>query len=86
MRLVQVGEAAGGRLALAAESLRTSGVQICGAAKGLDGRAMRATYEQVVAWVLTGELAVRVERVPLAGIEQAWRRTDLRGRRLVVIP
>ena len=34
----------------------------------------------------SGELAFEVEQVPLSGIEGAWRRTDLRGRRLVVIP
>ncbi len=85
-RLVQVGESAGAGLALAAESLRTSGVEIYGAAKGLDPRTMGEVYGQVVAWARSGELTFDIERVPLAGIEAAWQRDDLRGRRLVVVP
>jgi NADPH:quinone reductase-like Zn-dependent oxidoreductase len=85
-RLIQIGDAAGGELALGAESLRTSGVEIYGAAKGLDAESMGRVYGQVVQWARSGELAFEVEKVPLSEIEGAWRRTDLRGRRLVVIP
>ncbi|MFF5124055.1 quinone oxidoreductase family protein [Dactylosporangium aurantiacum] len=85
-RLIQVGEAAGEALVLAAESLRTSGVEICGAARGLGPRAMQEAYGQVVAWARTGELTVDVTKVPLRDIEAAWPRTDLRGSRLVVVP
>jgi hypothetical protein len=34
----------------------------------------------------SGELTFDVERVPLADVESAWQRTDLLGRRLVVVP
>jgi hypothetical protein len=37
-RLIQVGESAGGALVVAAESLRSSGVEIYGAAKGFNRR------------------------------------------------
>ena len=83
---VQVGESAGRTLALAAESLRTSGVEICGAAKGLGPETMGEAYGQVVAWTQSGELTFDVLTVPLSDIESAWQRTDLRGRRLVVVP
>jgi hypothetical protein len=87
-RLIQIGDAAGGELGLGAESLRTSGVEICGAAKGLDAESMGRVYGQVVRWARSGEVAFEVERVPLSEIESesALRRTDLRGRRLVVVP
>jgi len=85
-RLIQVGESAGAALTLAAESLRTSGVEIYGAAKGLSSQTMHEVYSQVVAWVQTGELTFDVVKVPLSDIETAWQRTDLRGSRLVVVP
>jgi NADPH:quinone reductase-like Zn-dependent oxidoreductase len=85
-RLVQVGESAGPTLTLAAESLRTSGVEIYGATKGLDGATMMDAYTQVVQWALDGTLTFDLEQVPLSQIETAWQRTDLRGRRIVVLP
>jgi NADPH:quinone reductase-like Zn-dependent oxidoreductase len=85
-RLIQIGESAGAGLVLAAESLRTSGVEIYGAAKGLGPQTMQEVYGQVVTWTQSGELTVDVVKVPLSDIETAWQRTDLRGSRLVVMP
>ena len=85
-RLIQVGESAGGALVLEAESLRTSGVEICGAAKGLNPQTMQEVYGQIVTWAQSGELTFDVVKVPLSDIETAWQRTDLRGSRLVVVP
>ena len=85
-RLVQIGEVAGSAISLPAESLRTSGVEIYGAAKGLNAETMGAAYGQVVEWAKAGKLTFALERVPLSDIEAAWRRTDLRGKRLVVQP
>jgi NADPH2:quinone reductase len=47
---------------------------------------MQEAYGQVVTWAQTGELTFDVLKVPLSDIETAWQRTDLRGRRLVVVP
>ena len=47
---------------------------------------MAAAYEQVVDWVRSGELTIAVETMPLSRIAEAWTRTDLRGRRLVIVP
>jgi NADPH2:quinone reductase len=85
-RLVQAGEAAGPALTLTADSLRTSGVEICGSAKGLGPETMAEVYQQVVRWTRSGELTFDVETVPLRDVETAWRRTERRGRRLVVVP
>ncbi|SNS98125.1 hypothetical protein SAMN05421812_102611 [Asanoa hainanensis] len=71
---------------VAAESLRTSGIEICGAAKGLSPETMQEVYGQVVTWTRSGVLTFDVVRVPLSDIETAWQRTDLRGSRLVVLP
>lgn len=85
-RVIQVGEAAGPTLTLAAESLRTSGVELYGVTKGLDPTTMMEAYQQVVQWTQAGTLTFDLERVPLSQIQTAWQRTDLRGRRLVVMP
>jgi len=85
-RLIQIGESAGGSLVVAAESLRTSGVEICGAARGLNPEIMNEMFGQIVSWTQSGELTFDVVTVPLSDIESAWQRTDLRGSRLVVVP
>jgi NADPH:quinone reductase-like Zn-dependent oxidoreductase len=85
-RMIQVGESAGTTLTLAAASLRTSGVEIYGAATGLDPETMSTLYGQIVTWTRSGELTFDVDEVPLRDIETAWQRTDLRGSRLVVVP
>ena len=85
-RLVQVGQSAGPTVSLAAESVRTSGVEIYGAAKGFDATTMGDAYGQIVQWATDGTLTFDLERVPLSQIETAWQRTDLRGKRLVVVP
>ena len=85
-RIVQIGESAGPTLTLAAEGLRTSGVEIYGAAKGLDGATMMDAYNQVVQWTRDGSLTFDLESVPLSQIESACQRSVLLGKRLVVLP
>ena len=84
-RLVQIGESAGPAVRLTADALRTSGLEIYGAARHA-ATGMAAAYEQVVGWVLDGSLTIPVITMPLSRIAEAWTRTDLRGRRLVIIP
>jgi len=84
-RLIQIGESADAALVLAAQSLRTSGVEIYGAAKGLDPQTMQQMYSQVVTWTQSGQLTFDLVKVPLSDIETAWQCTDLRGSRLVVM-
>lgn len=85
-RLVQAGESAGPAFTIAAQSLRTSGVEIYGVGKNLDATSLTDAYSQVVEWTREGSLTFDLERVPLSQIETAWQRADLRGRRLVVTP
>ena len=57
-----------------------------GSAKGLSPATMGEVYGQIVRWAQAGTLTFDLEKVPLSQIEAAWQRTDLRGRRLVVVP
>jgi NADPH2:quinone reductase len=84
-RLVQIGESAGPGIQLPADALRTSGLEIYGAARNA-ATTMAAAYQQIVDWVRTGALSIPVTTMPLSRIAQAWTRTDLRGRRLVIVP
>ncbi|MEV0716886.1 zinc-binding dehydrogenase [Asanoa sp. NPDC050611] len=84
-RLVQIGESAGPDIRLTADALRTSGLEIYGAARNA-ATGMATAYQQVVEWVLTGALTIPIVTMPLRSIAEAWTRTDLRGRRLVIVP
>jgi NADPH:quinone reductase-like Zn-dependent oxidoreductase len=85
-RLIQIGELAGSEVTLPGASMRTSGLEIVGASKGLNAETMPQVYEQVLTWTRAGELTFDLEKVPLSDIETAWQRTDLRGKRLVIVP
>lgn len=85
-RLVQAGESAGAQIALPADSIRTSGLEIYGVGKGLDAQTVTDAYNQIVQWTRDGKLIVGIERTPLSDIEAAWQRTDLSGKRLVITP
>ncbi|WP_205864630.1 zinc-binding dehydrogenase [Planctomonas sp. JC2975] len=84
-RLVQVGESAGHDLRLPADALRTSGLELYGAGRNA-ATGMAAAYQRVVEWIRNGQLTIPVETMPLSNIAEAWARTDLRGRRLVIVP
>lgn len=85
-RLIQIGEVAGPEATLPAAALRTSGVEIVGAATNLDAARVAEALDQVLNWTRAGELRFDIEKVPLSDIEAAWQRTDLHGARLVVMP
>jgi NADPH:quinone reductase-like Zn-dependent oxidoreductase len=84
-RLVQIGESAGSSIQLTANAVRTSGLELYGAARNM-ATGMAAAYQQVIDWVRGGDLRFSLTTVPLSQIEAAWQRTDLRGSRLVVVP
>ncbi len=86
VRLVQIGEAAGSTISLSADALRTSGLEIYGAAAGISAEAMAESANQVMDWIKAGRLRADIERVPLKDVERAWERTDLHGKRIVIMP
>jgi NADPH2:quinone reductase len=84
--LVQVGESAGATINLPAAVLRSTAVTITGTA-GIPAREILFdAMKQVLERGAAGELRIETDRVPLADIEGVWKRTEQRGRRIVVTP
>jgi len=85
-RLVQIGEMAGATISLAADALRTSGLEITGGGSSITpeiiGEATRIAWE----WIQGDKVRADIEVVPLHDIERAWERTDIHGKRLVIVP
>jgi hypothetical protein len=86
IRLIQIGEMAGSTISLSADALRTSGLEIYGAAAGLTPEAMAEGTAIVWDWLKAKQLHMDIEQIPLKDIEQAWGRNDFQGKRLVVVP
>ncbi|HYX68020.1 MAG TPA: zinc-binding alcohol dehydrogenase family protein [Terriglobales bacterium] len=85
IRLVEVGESAGSTIALPAAVLRSTALTILGTGGMPSWDVLTDAFQQVMNSAARGQLRIETERVPLAGIENAWER-DAHARRLVVIP
>jgi NADPH2:quinone reductase len=87
VRLFEIGEMAGPTILLSAAALRSSGIEISGAGGGsVPHSVIFDAFPKVWALAASGQLHIDTERVPLADVESAWRRNDLPGRRLVIVP
>jgi len=85
-RLVQIGEMAGPDIRLSAAALRNSGLEILGSGGGsIPHAAIFETFPKLWELAAGGGLRVDAEPVPLAEVEEAWRRPGARGRRLVFV-
>jgi NADPH2:quinone reductase len=87
VRLVQAGESAGPVISFRADSLRSSRLEILGAGSGSAPPAEMwvEARRQLMSNVTSGKLRIDTDKIPLAGIEDAWR-CEPRGRRLVIVP
>ena len=86
-RLVEIGEMAGSTIALPAAVLRSSGLELYGAGGGgIPHQAIFDAFPRIWALAADGKLRIKTEPVPLTDVETAWRRIDLDGRRLVIVP
>jgi NADPH2:quinone reductase len=85
VRLLQIGEMAGPTISLSADALRTSGLEIYGAGN-IPPEAIPEAVNQAWEWIRQGKLHADIEQVPLKDVESAWQRTDLHGKRIVIIP
>lgn len=82
-RFVQAGESAAPTISLPAAVLRSTALTLMGTA-GIPSRdVLVEAFQQVMAYAANGDLRIETETVPLADIENAWKR-DSTGRRLVV--
>jgi len=87
VRLIEIGETAGPTIFLSAAALRSSGIEISGTGGGsVPHSVIFDAFPKVWALAASGQMHIDTERVPLADVESAWRRNDLPGRRLVIIP
>lgn len=87
LRLVEIGEMAGPRISLSAAALRSSGIEIYGSGGGsIPHTAIFEAFPPLWALAAAGKLRIDTVPVPLAEIANAWRRADLPGRRLVIVP
>lgn len=85
IRYFQIGQKAGSHISLPAAALRTSGLELMGIGK-IPFEVVQEEMKQVWKWMTEGKVYMEIERVPLAGIAEAWQRDDLEGKRLVIIP
>jgi NADPH:quinone reductase-like Zn-dependent oxidoreductase len=86
VRLIQIGEMAGSTISLPADSLRTSGLEIIGGGAGLTPEAIAEGTNMVWDWLKEGKLRLDIIQMPLRDIKNAWERTDLHGKRIVIVP
>ena len=86
VRLIQIGEMAGPTISLPADALRTSGLEIYGAGAGISPEAIAAATDQVWEWIAQDRLHIEIDQIPLKDVERAWQRTDVQGKRIVIIP
>ena len=84
-RLVEVGESAGSTITLPAAVLRSTALTISGTGGMPSWEILSDAFKQVMNHAASGKLRIDTERVPLAEIEDVWKR-DAQSRRLVVIP
>jgi len=86
-RLIQIGEMAGPIIKLPAAALRSSGLEVMGSGGGsIPPAAIFETFPRLWELAAGGELRIDAEPVPLTDVAEAWQRSNLSGRRLVLIP
>jgi NADPH:quinone reductase-like Zn-dependent oxidoreductase len=86
-RLIQIGEMAGPIIKLPAAALRSSGLEVMGSGGGsIPPAAIFETFPRLWELAAKGELRIDAEPVPLTDVAEAWQRSNLSGRRLVLFP
>jgi len=85
VRLVQIGAMAGPTIALSADALRTSDLEIYGGSDGISPAPVAAASDQAWDWIAQDKLHLQIERAALKDIVRAWQRKDVQGKRMVVV-
>ena len=86
VRLVEVGRMGGPTIALPADVLRSSGLEVLGSGPGTIPLAeIIGAIPQFMAIAATGDLPIDIDQVPLAEVESAWHRHS-GSRRIVLRP
>jgi NADPH2:quinone reductase len=77
---------AGPTIALPAQALRTSGLELLGAGSGITPEAVASGTQQMWEWIKAGKLQADIEQVPLRDVESAWKSTGVSSKRTVIVP
>jgi hypothetical protein len=86
-RFVSIGAMAGATISLPSAALRSSGLELYGSGVGsVSPQTVFETFPQMLALAAQDKLRIETESVALADVENAWKRQDAHGRRLVLIP
>ncbi len=87
-RIVNLGQSAGPTAELASGDVRGKGLTILGhVAFGVPPDVLAEHYPRLVGHARAGEIQLDVERVPLAGVAEAWRRQAAgEATKLVLVP
>jgi len=85
-RLVQCGESAGSSIKLPAAVLRSTRITILGTGGIPSREILHAAMNTVMEAGARGELRIDTLRVALTEIESVWKRREVPGRRVVVVP
>lgn len=83
-RFIQIGQSAGESISLPAEAIRTSGLEITGAAN-VPHQVVPEAIKHIWNWIQENKLSIAIEKVDLKDISEAWQRKT-KGKRIVVIP
>jgi NADPH:quinone reductase-like Zn-dependent oxidoreductase len=87
VRYVNVGQSAGGELALSPHVLRSLDLELSGSGIGaVSFPALAAEVPQVLAAAARGALTIDVDVVPLARVAEAWTAGSAGGKRAVLVP
>ena len=85
IRYMQIGQKAGSHISITGSAFRTSGLEMMGIGK-ITNEVLYAEIDTIWNWIKENKLFMDIERVPLKNISEAWQRTELAGRRLVIVP
>jgi NADPH2:quinone reductase len=85
IRYIQIGQKAGSHISITGSAFRTSGLEMMGIGK-ISNEILTAEIGTIWNWIKENKLYMDIERVPLKDIGNAWQRTELAGKRLVIVP
>jgi NADPH2:quinone reductase len=85
IRYIQIGQKAGSHISIPGSAFRTSGLEMMGIGK-IEHEVLNAEINTIWNWIKENKLFMDIERVPLKNISDAWQRTELAGKRLVLVP
>lgn len=85
IRYLQIGQKAGSHISITGSAFRTSGLEMMGIGR-ITNEVLAAETDTIWNWIKENKLYMDIERVPLKDIANAWQRTELAGKRLVIVP